>query len=150
MVTTGWALFEDNKLIKNGTFKTKSTLPIEKRLGQIWQYISDLYKEYKFDKIAFEDIQNQNNNETYRKLAYCQAVIYLWCDYNEIGYSVLGPSHWRKILGGGFGSKREEQKQKAMQYVNEKCGVDVTSDEADAICIGLAALKEQKQAGSAF
>lgn len=35
MVTTGFAVFERNKLVAKGTFKTKSTSPIEERLGNI-------------------------------------------------------------------------------------------------------------------
>ena len=62
----------------------------------------------------------------------------------------MSPSHWRKVLGGNFGRKREEQKAAAIQYVKEKCGLEVTSDEADAICIGYAYLLESKKSQSAF
>lgn len=103
-----------------------------------------------FDYVAFEDIQNQANNETYKKLAYCQSAIYLWCYFNDIHCSTLGPSHWRSVLGGNFGRKREEQKKAAIEYVRRACNKEVSSDEADAICIGLAYLKESKKNQSAF
>jgi len=62
----------------------------------------------------------------------------------------MAPSHWRSILDYSFGRKREEQKKAAMNLVKEKCGLSVSSDEADAICIGLAYLQETSKNKSAF
>lgn len=145
LVTTGWAFFNNNELIKSGTFNVKSTLPIEARLGSFWKELNNLYNEFEFEYVAFEDIQNQNNNETYKKLAMVQSAIYLWCYFQNIKCGVTSPSHWRSILGGGFGKKREEQKKAAISYVKEKSGKDVSSDEADAICIGFAYIEENKK-----
>ncbi len=149
VVTTGFAVFENNQLITKGTFKTKSTLPIEERLGNIWKSVNELRQEHEIDHIAFEDIQNQGNAETYKKLAYCQAAIYLYCYFNEIPCSVLGPSHWRSLLGIK-GRKREEQKKAAIEYVKDKYKIECTSDEADAVCIGAAYLVECSRTTSAF
>ena len=148
--TTGWAIFDNNKLIENDSFNIKATAPIEVRLGSFWKKLNSLYEKYNFDYLVFEDIQNQNNNETYKKLAYCQATIYLWCYFKEIKCSVMAPSHWRSVLDYSFGRKREEQKKAAMNLVKEKCGLSVSSDEADAICIGLAYLQETSKNKSAF
>lgn len=149
MITTGWAILKDNKMINKGIFKTKSSLPIEERLGQIWKSINELRQEYEIDYIVFEDIQSQGNVETYKKLAYVQAAIYLYCYFNEIQCSTLGPSRWRSILNIK-GRKREEQKQAAIDYVKNKCNINCTSDEADAICIGFAYIEEKKKTTSAF
>ena len=43
----------------------------------MWKHLNELHNEYEFEYVAFEDIQNQNNNETFKKLAYCQSAIYL-------------------------------------------------------------------------
>jgi hypothetical protein len=43
-----------------------------------------------------------------------------------------------------WGRKREDQKKKAVEVVKERVGFDAkSSDEADAICIGLAWVDQQ-------
>lgn len=151
---TGVAIFKDNKLLGYSTFEIKPTIPIEQRLTQFMSELNNLYDEYEFSELFFEDIQNQNNNETYKKLAYIQATIIIWCYSNNIKFHILSPSHWRKILKDNynvtFGRKREEQKQAAINFVKEKFNISVTSDEADAIALGCAALVEKKKNDSAF
>lgn len=155
--TSGWALFDGEKLIQYGTFKTKSTDPIEKRLGQIWAELSMIRNQYGFDYLFFEDIQKQQNAETYKKLAYTQATVLLWCYWSDnisYNYKILSPSHWRSILKEkykkSFGKTRTEQKRAAQQLVKEVCGVSATEDESDAICIGLAGIYEYNKNKSAF
>ena len=143
-VTTGWALFENNKLINKGSFTIKKTLPIEVRLWQIQQSLLDvIYKnlnDLNPDIIVFEGIQQQSNVETFRKLAMVQAAILLLCYDLGIKYVIYSPSEWRAINGGGYGRKREEQKNAAIVKAKEWYQVDVDSDIADAINIGHAYL----------
>lgn len=154
MRTTGWAIFEDDELKKYGSFTIPSQHPIEQRLNEFMRELNNLYREYEFDELFFEDIQNQNNNETYKKLAYVQATIIIWCYNNNIKFSILSPSHWRSVLkercGISFGRKREEQKQKAIEFVQQFFARMVSSDEADAICLGYAGICEQGRTESAF
>jgi len=154
MRTTGWAIFEDDELKKYGSFTIPSHHLIEQRLNEFMRELNNLYREYEFDELFFEDIQNQNNNETYKKLAYVQATIIIWCYNNNIKFSVLSPSHWRSVLkercGISFGRKREEQKQKAIEFVQQFFARMVSSDEADAICLGYAGICEQGRTESAF
>ena len=153
--TSGWALFEDNNLIQYGIFKTKSTDPIEKRLGDIWTELNNLVDKYNFEYLFFEDIQKQQNAETYKKLAYVQAAVILWCYWVEnIQYNILSPSHWRSLLKDkhkiNFGKTRAEQKKAAQQLIEQLYNIKVTQDEADAICIGIAGLLEYNKNRSAF
>lgn len=155
--TTGYSIYNNNKLISWGTINIKATLPIEQRLGTLWTHLNLLYKEYNFEHIFFEDTQKQTNAETYKKLCYVQAAVLLWCYYNGIKYTILSPSHWRSILKEkykiNFGRKREEQKQTALKWVSEKyeCGENpFKEDEADAICIGAAGIIEYNKNKSAF
>lgn len=102
----------------------------------------------------FEGIQKQSNAETFKKLAYCQATILLWCYWNELKYTILPPSHWRKTLkdkyGLGFGNNRAQQKKTAQALVQEIFELNVSEDTADAICIGLAGILEKESKKSAF
>ena len=141
---TGVAIFDDDKLVKYGTFEIKSNQELGKRLTQFLENLDKLYAAYHFDAVAYEDIQLQMGNvETYKKLAYIQAMILFWCEKHEKDLYCLSPSHWRKILkdkyGMSWGRKRAEQKQTAIDFIQEHYKKEVDSDTADAICIGCAA-----------
>ena len=153
--TSGYAIFEDNKLIKWGTFSTNASLPIEKRLDTIYNQLTLLDEEYNFDYIFFEDTQKQVNLDTYKRLCYVQAIIMLWCKQCGVKeYIVLSSSHWRKLLKDKYkvawGRKREEQKKAAQQLVEQLFDKKVTQDEADAICINVAGQIEYNKNKSAF
>ena len=148
---TGWAVFDDKTLIAADTFSVSKTAPMDRRLLEIYKNLTDLYHEYEFEKIYFEDIQLQAGNAlTYKHLAYAQAAIILWCGYMDMDWSMSAPSHWRKVLGGGFGRKRAEQKRYAIQLVQKWYNIEVLSDIADAICIGRAAIQESREKKVAF
>ena len=152
---TGVAIFDDDKLIKYGTFAIKSNQELGKRLTQFLENLDKLYAAYHFDAVAYEDIQLQMGNvETYRRLAYIQAMILFWCEKHEKNLYCLSPSHWRKILkdkyGMSWGRKRVEQKQTAIDFIQEHYKKEVDSDTADAICIGCAANIEINKNESAF
>ena len=150
---TGVAIFDDDKLVKYGTFEIKSNQELGKRLTQFLENLDKLYAAYHFDAVAYEDIQLQMGNvETYKKLAYIQAMILFWCEKHEKNLYCLSPSHWRKILkdkyGMSWGRKRVEQKQTAIDFIQEHYEKEVDSD--TAICIGCAANIEINKNKSAF
>lgn len=148
---SGWAIFDNKTLVAANTFTVSKTAPMERRLLEIYKNLTDLYHEYEFEKIYFEDIQLQAGNAlTYKHLAYAQAAIILWCGHMNMDWSMSAPSHWRKVLGGGFGRKRAEQKRYAIQLVQNWYNIEVSNDIADAICIGRAAIKENKEQKVAF
>lgn len=152
---TGVAIFDDDKLVKYGTFEIKSNQELGKRLTQFLENLDKLYAAYHFDAVVYEDIQLQMGNvETYKKLAYIQAMILFWCEKHEKNLYCLSPSHWRKILkdkyGMSWGRKRAEQKQTAIDFIQEHYKKEVDSDTADAICIGCAANIEINKNESAF
>lgn len=143
---TGWAVFDNKKLIAADTFSVSKTAPMERRLLEIYKHLTNLYHEYEFEKIYFEDIQLQAGNAlTYKHLAYAQAAVILWCGHMDMDWSMSAPSHWRKVLGGSFGRKRAEQKRHAIELVQKWYNIEVSSDIADAICIGKAALQENSK-----
>ena len=148
---SGWAVFDNKTLVAANTFTVSKTAPMERRLLEIYKNLTDLYHEYEFEKIYFEDIQLQAGNAlTYKHLAYAQAAIILWCGHMNMDWSMSAPSHWRKVLGGGFGRKRAEQKRYAIQLVQNWYNIEVSSDIADAICIGRAAIQENREKKVAF
>ena len=153
--TTGYAIFEDNELIKWGTFSTRASDPIEERLYTIQQELTKLDQQYNIGYVFFEDTQKQVNLDTYKRLCYVQSIIMVWCrNRGGIKYKILSPSHWRKILKDKYkinwGRKREEQKQAALKWVQQEYKGNFTTDSADAVCIGRAGLVELGQNRSAF
>ena len=152
---TGWALFEDNKLKAEGKFSLSPSLAIGDRLAEFYNNLSKLFGNHNFDELAFEDIQLQAGNvKTYKMLAMIQAMAILWCTTHGIKYYILSPSHGRKSLKEQYsvewGRKREEQKQSAMNFIKQKYNLDVSSDEADAICLGTAHILESQRSAGAF
>lgn len=152
--TTGWALYEDDGLIEFGHFTIPSSGTLPQRLGKMWEKLEELTADREIDQIFYEDIQSQQNVETFKKLAYVQATIVLWCFFRDKKCAALAPSHWRSILKEkykvSFGRSRAEQKAAAQQFVREHFECVPTEDEADAICLGLAGIREKKQKTSAF
>lgn len=146
---TGFALFDEDKLIDYTCFEVDPTLPLPARLDDFLQNVQSLCLETSvsnIDWLFFEDIQMQAGNvKTYQRLAYVQAMLMWWAWTNSINYKILAPSHWRKVLGGKWGRKRAEQKQHAIELVKEKYGIEADSDTADAICIGMAGIQEMKE-----
>lgn len=152
--TTGWAVFENSKLIGHGHFTIPANKPIEQRLSTLMQRLSLIEEQFNFDNVFFEDIQAQQNKETYKKLAYVQAAVMIWCYSTEHKFSILSPSHWRKVLKDkykvSFGKARAEQKKAAQELVRQQLNIEATEDECDAICIGLAGIQEKRKNESAF
>lgn len=151
---TGWAIFEDSKLIDYGNFRVPANKSIEVRLNAIMKELSELENKFNFQNVFFEDIQAQQNKETYKKLAYVQAAIMIWCYNTEHKFNILSPSHWRSVLKDrykvSFGKSRAEQKKAAQELVRQQLNIQATEDEYDAICIGLAGIYEKNKTKSAF
>lgn len=53
--TTGYAVFQDDELLKSGTFTLKSD-DVGERLAEYRKKIENLIIEYEIDEVAFEDI----------------------------------------------------------------------------------------------
>lgn len=149
---TGWAIYDNKNLIAFGHFSIPANKIMQQRLRSFVTYLNDLIEKYHPEKIYYEGIQYQSNIETYKKLAYIQAMIIYFS--SSIPIMELAPSHWRSIIkdkhGIKFGRSRAEQKQKAQDFVKEFFNKEVTEDEADAICLGLAGVLEDEKNRSAF
>lgn len=92
------------------------------------------------DAVVIEDTVLQRSPATLRMLARLQGAVTGYCLAGKIPCETMYPSVWRKALRmrQGNGVKRDELKCQAIEYVWERFGISVSSDEADAVCIGLA------------
>jgi Holliday junction resolvasome RuvABC endonuclease subunit len=64
---------------------------MQQRLRSFVTYLNDLIEKYHPEKIYYEGIQYQSNIETYKKLAYIQAMIIYFS--SSIPIMELAPSH---------------------------------------------------------
>lgn len=143
---TGYAVFEDNKLKTFGKFAVEDN-NIDTRLVKIRQKIKDLIEQYHIDEVVFEDIQQQNNIsnnvQTFKILAEVYGVVSELLEQEKIPHSSILAVTWKSLLGIK-GKTRSEQKKNAQNYVFYNYGEKPTQDESDAVCIGLAHIKQHQ------
>ena len=136
---TGWAVFSDKRLIGHGVIKVKAyhTTPDE-RIMEMFRKIRETMELFEPDTVVIEDIAKQKNVYSLIRLARVQGAIIEMC--REMGIATLDivrPSTWRETLHFKQGrTERKELKRQAKAFVNDKYGMTVSEDEADAICIG--------------
>ena len=86
-----------------------------------------------------EEVRPEYNSHTNKILMYLQAsVVIMAYEINpQTEFEFFGASQWRaKIkIKQGRGIKRNQLKPQDVNYVQQKYGIKVNDDEADAICI---------------
>lgn len=137
---SGYSVYEDRKLLYFGKFKCEGeffskVLETKKETLRLIKKINEDYPKEKI-KVIFEDIQQQQNVETFKKLAQLQGTLIV-AVMEEFGYQpdVYYASSW-KAFSKVKGKNRAEQKRNAQAKVLELFGEKVTQDEADAILLG--------------
>ena len=136
--TSGWAVFEDGKLLKYGKV-TADHSDVGDRLHFIRGRVNQLIDEYDIDEVVFEDIQLQenvaNNVQTFKALAEVFGVLYELFVTLKMPRTAVLSTVWKSTLGIK-GKDRPAQKKAAQAWVEKTYGVKPTQDECDAICIG--------------
>ncbi len=148
LTKTGFAIFdkelEKYGILNLGDIERDKTLTKEQkgleRINNVKEFMNRLIDTYDIELVVLEDVQSQKNVDTFKKLASLQGNLKLWLYEFGIPFAILKPSEWRQALGIK-GSKREIQKKNAIDKINKLYGAKVTDDEADAICLALAAKK---------
>lgn len=67
------------------------------------------------------------------------------CELLSTPYKAVDTSEWRRVVGEVHGftfpTNREDAKARAVELVSEVYGLSMTDDEAEAVCVGLWALR---------
>jgi Holliday junction resolvasome RuvABC endonuclease subunit len=153
---TGYAVFEDLKLIESGVFWSKD----KNMLTRIEDMYLDIHKkmvEHDIRQFVFEDTFNRLNVQVSKHLAFLQGAIMGLAFVNDYAFNIYMPDAWRSLLGfkkkskknpqPDFKTNREYQKHLAIEFANEKYGLmlgEKEDDRAEAICIGHAFMKDAK------
>jgi Holliday junction resolvasome RuvABC endonuclease subunit len=135
---TGYAVFEDEELIKYGVLDCSQYRDVAERNHNIKNLILSIIKRYNGEVFAIEDVQYEpmkGGVKSFKPLARLLGALEEMMFENQFAYIVVSPGTWRKACGIG-GNKREDQKANAIAWVKANFNIDVTEDEADAICIG--------------
>lgn len=143
---SGYAFFDGDKLIEYGKFSLEDD-NVESRLVDFREKVKELIEKYQPDEVVFEDIQEQNNIQTFKVLAEIYGIMSELLTSLKVPHSTLLASSWKSTLKIK-GRNRSEQKRNAAQYVLNTYGVKPTQDEADAICIGTCYIKRNACAWS--
>ena len=141
---TGYAFFVNGRLERSGVID--SDIPDSKqRLNYMILRIYDLLNKAKPERVAFEDVKILNNQHTLVILSEILGAVIGYCNAHLIQYEYYSPAEWRSRNGiQVYRAKRDELKRLSIEQVKEKYNIDATDDEADAILIGTAYLKENK------
>lgn len=146
-ICTGWAIFKNGGLDRFSHFSFEDN-NMGTRLTKIRDAVKKLCLENNIDEVVYEDIQLQNNVgnnvHTFKVLAEVFGVITQLCDDLKIPARCYLASTWKSQLGIK-GRTRTEQKRAAQAYAQSTYKIKCTSDEADAICIGSAVLKQDEK-----
>ncbi|MEG0153065.1 hypothetical protein [Clostridium sp.] len=146
---TGYSIFVDDVLVSYDKFDTSNGVDTSIKLKEIRDIISSLLDEQKPNQIAFEEIQLQQipgssahgNVETFKKLAYVQAIFLEICAERQLEYSIVPSVSWKSTCGIK-GRGRAEQKKNAQVYVLHEYGIKPIQDIVDSICIGMHVIEE--------
>ena len=141
---SGWAYFEDGQYVESGIIDMhKSKLGTEERSFAMAKEIWKIINKYKPQHLVLEGVQQQSNPSTMIILARLAGMVIGYAEAHNIETHILLPSQWRKQLGYSQGAKvkRQELKQQSIDYVKENFGINVSEDENEAICEGVAAHK---------
>ena len=139
---SGYCLFEDGEYVESGVIDmSKSNLDTPERSFEMAKALWEVIEKYNPEHLIIEDTQQQNNVKTVIILARLQGMIIGYAEAHDIKVHILLPSAWRKVLNYVQGPKvkRAELKQQSTDYVKKHFGVNLSEDENEAICVGVAA-----------
>lgn len=139
---TGWALFVDGKLERSGKIRVTAIKDVRERHKQMDIRTVNLLKEHAPDFVVIEDMYLGKNVASLKTVSQSRGLIMGYCHYHDIDIDLMMPTMWRKLLKftQGKDMTRAALKKQAQDYVQQHFDLKATQDEADAICIGYAAV----------
>ena len=138
---TGFAIFDNGKLVKYGSFSTQASDDIE-RFAIIKEWLVSMINNWHPDHIGIEGIQFQEEGSgqkmgvtVFQTLARLQGILMLTCHEAKIPYTVCPTNTWRHACGVK-GRSRTDKKRSMQLLAKQWYDVTISDDEADAIGIG--------------
>lgn len=150
-IITGWAIFDNQELIKYGVVTPNEKFDKTTRISILRQWLISIIDAAKPDLILFEDIQLQDFQKsfpgqkkqsdnigvtTFKVLAELIGVLQNVAYELQIPHKIIHSGTWRKGVGV-TGRSRADKKKSAQLIVKKRYDIQVSEDEADAICLAL-------------
>lgn len=148
--STGIAVFQQGKLIHYECINSNNT-DTYKRIEKMTIRIQQLCNEYKPTDIIMEDVLPEDvkhNQNVYKALIYLQAAIVLKMNEYHQNVELVTASHWRSMckIKTGKGIKRQQLKKESKELIKNIFNIQVNDDISDAICLGMAYVKQHESA----
>ena len=142
---TGYAVFSGTGLTRWGVINLSKEKDVSSRIKDMCLEINTIIDKVKPDIVIFEDVNLRTSPKTLIMLAQIQGCIMMSCFLSGIKFAKYAPATWRRIIGitQNNKTKRANLKEQAMAFVRAGYGINVGDDCAEAICIGLAHLKNE-------
>ena len=138
IVGYGIVKYEGNKFtpVKYGAITTPSGMPFVKRLGIIYEEMSNLFKEYKIDAMSIEKLFFNTNSTTAIDVAQARGVIVLSAEQNGVDVFEYTPLQVKQsVTGYGRAEKNQIMEMTRMLLGLEK--VPKPDDTADALALAI-------------
>lgn len=134
----GYCIMDSNKNIINvGLLRTESS-ETKDRMEELYFKIGNIIKENSdIEIVVFEDVpvNTHNNIKTGKDLSILQGVILSLVFQNNLKYKMYNPSAWRSKIGTYDGTrqgmKRDVQKRKSVEMVNNIYNLDYVYNETE-------------------
>lgn len=135
---TGWCVIRNNKIVKFGCIPKKYDNFYINAVNTMVE-LSKIRSEYTPDILFFEDIYLGLNVNVMEKLAGLKGMITYFCEVNKLEYECIKSNSWKAYHN--ITGERNKQKNESVEKVRETIKQDVTDDVADAILLGIFAVK---------
>lgn len=143
---SGYAIFDNEKLVKYGTFEVSEGTPEIERDYQIRVWLLNLITSWRPDYIGLEGIQFQTSVDgqggtsqmgvtTFERLARLQGILMETCFEMGVPFEVCPTNTWRHFCGVK-GRYRSDKKRSMQHLAQQWYNVNLSQDEADAVGIG--------------
>ena len=147
---TGIAIFDNSQLIHYQCINSSSTNTL-KRIQYMTKEIQKIVKKYTPDRVVIEDVLPEDvkhNQNVFKALIYLQAALVLKLFDYDLQPTFYTASHWRAQVGikTGPGIKRNQLKTASKKLVTALYHIEVNDDISDAICLGIAYIKQHRSA----
>ena len=142
-IKTGYAVFNDADLVAHGVIDLHKEKDAWEREQLMRINIKELIKQHRPKVVVLEGVSAKSNPQTVIMLGRLQGYIMAAAWDHHADVKVYLPTAWRKIDNIKQGPRtRKELKEQSIALVVNAYGIRLQEDEAEAIAIGIAYLKE--------
>lgn len=134
---TGWAIFENGKLLDYGLIRTMSNDSASVRRIKLKNEVKQIVEKYNINEVILEGVyySKLHGFSMYSTLSMVLGSLIDLCTELKIPYRVITNTTWKTIISD-LGKTRSIQKPRIVEWVLDTYKVEVKSDIADAIAIG--------------